>query len=753
MPEPLTAFAAKEAAIIASGLLTEGFQFGRRVYQAPEKARDFDSKTTTANDILRVAASSSSETAVLQPHIAALRTAVVAAQSKHEYELKKPKTGKISKTAVATSDTSINRLTSNLGGAVQGLGTSVGLQTLDVATQIHVLARDLPAAYLKLLQQHETQQRQWLERLFEERIQQMAQQFTLSQQQHMQSLFGSITQTIEQLMAALNDRLPRLEQITPARGLPPESDDEDAVFTFIADMSAALGSVVDVDAETLEFDFGSKSLPQEFIINRADRPDGPLDEDLVIVFSRWRPKDGLRRFEIHSRTRELLNFLPDYKGRETRQETYKRQLQNLAAALSWEMIPHSSQTGCLLLELGAVGCPLQVLCRMPTEDAVYYPPLCTFDGCVLPCYDESEITRLIGTAGWVYGVEINGDGPFLARKDVVDPSQVESFVAEVEALYSLQDVKNIAKIHGLVTSGAEGLVKGMLLEHLNPLASRIASDSGLDEKIYSPSALSTKYAKYASRFILDVEKVVKDILQIVVDVHEKGFVIGELVAEQFGLTSDNQVKLLGIKKRGSPLEFTPPEARKLPIDSLLQRFEVATREGIFDPASRRLSIKSDIWQLGALIIAMIMGWTDLWEILCACCEAKRNLEIGKRCPWPLRSILVACLKDDPAQRPSARQVLQSIHEAFDPDRDSKYSKFVYARCACVRDPDLADAMELETEDEEDIESCSSVDFTIEAWQRFYDSDSYTAPAREAKESLDDAATETAQRFVNASVIC
>ncbi|KAK5734261.1 hypothetical protein LTR17_009092 [Elasticomyces elasticus] len=655
MPEPLTAFAAKEAAIIGSGLAKEGYQFVRRVQQAPEKARGFESRINAAENILRNAASNLSETEVIQPHLAAVRTAVVAAQSKHEYELRNPKSGKISKTSVATSDTSIDRLKDDLGGALQGLHASVGLQTL--------LVQGSPAAYEELLRRRDAQQRQWFEERLQMLKQEMFQEFALSQQQLLQDLFGSMKQPIEQHTAAIHGILPQLQQFTPGQALASSvNGNDDTMFTFVVDITAALGSIVDVesvdplntDPELLASDFGDTSLPQEFIINRADRPDGLPNDDLIIVFSRWRPQDGLRRFEIHARACDLLRFLPEYKGLHagphTRWWDYHLQLQNLATIMSPNVIPHSSQTGRLLLELGDTASPLRVRCLKPSTNVAIYPPLSVFTGYDLRCYDESEITVLDRLAGWVYRVEL--DGQLLTRKDVVDPGQLESFVAEVEALHELQNVKNIVRLHGLVTSGAQRIVKGMLLERLEPLGRIITSDSGLVfDQVDAPFRISFPGV------VGPGVRIAEDILQIVVDVHDKGFVIGEVVSAQFGLTADHQVKLLGIKKRGSPLEARAPETMAKSEEAQPSIF---VRQSVFEKASRRLSTKSDIWQLGALFLTMIAGCDRQQARTCAGEGAECEIHHVDRWSRWLLPMITSCLATDPAMRPSALQVLQDF---------------------------------------------------------------------------------------------
>ncbi|KAK5700643.1 hypothetical protein LTR97_005160 [Elasticomyces elasticus] len=653
MGDPVTALAAQQAVTIGAGLVKEGYKFGRRIQQAHGKVRAFESNITTANDILQAALSASSEVPRIQTQVDALRTALVAAQSKQEYELKHPKDGSIKKTAVACSDASIDRLARELGGAVQALDASAGLCNLDIAVQVHKLVEALPSTHGELLRKHEIQQRQWIEQHVGDRMhqlamqqhasmQQMVYQMALNQREQHQHLFEVMQQSIarrdftriEQLHAFANQPN-RVGRALPTR---------EAVFTFIADVTKGVSGTV----KAVESDLGiaSKDIANQYIMHRADYlMDGA--DDFEIFISRWQPRDGLRRFEIRTRRHKILDFIPGFDCRPSHDYCFDyadflRHLAELMAVLSPKIIPHSSLHGGLRLELGDVDCPLQVRCIKLQAIDMGYVAISRLDTLGLRCYDECEITHLYHVAGWVYRVVVAGETS--VRKDIIDARHTSSFIAEVEALAALQHAPNVAKLHGLITTQNGQVVKGMLVELLDPLAQFIDSTSGLD--------LDGWYETFTTRHARTLAAA-HEIIQIVADVHNMGFFIGEVVAGQFGLTDDDHIKLLGFKRRGCPATSRPPETYK--NTSAGRANSEDETSDVFDEPSSRLGIKSDIWQMGALLLAMLLGTQRQRQ------QTRAGLVAALReqqYPEWMGALILSCLAPSPQKRPSACELLQ-----------------------------------------------------------------------------------------------
>ncbi|KAK5729105.1 hypothetical protein LTR15_002246 [Elasticomyces elasticus] len=653
MGDPVTALAAQQAVTIGAGLVKEGYKFGRRRQQAQGKVRAFESNITTANDILQAALSASAEVPGIQTQVTALRTALVAAQSKQEYELKHPKDGSIKKTAVALSDSSIDRLAGELGGAVQALDASVGLCTLDVAVQVHKLAQALPSTHRELLRKHEIHQRQWIEQHIGDRMhqlamqqhasmQQMAYQMALNQRQQQQHLL----EIMQQAVAGRDST--RIEQLRAFTNQPNRVgrslSTREAVFTFVADVMKSVSGTVEAVESDLEI--ASKDVASQYIMHRADYLMDGADE-FEIFISRWQPRDGLRRFEIRTRRSKILDFIPGFNCRPRQDCCFEytdclRHLAELMAVLSPKIIPHSSLHGGLLLELGDVDFPLQVRCRRLQAIDMGHATISRLDRLGLRSYDESEITHLHHVAGWVYRVIVAGET--YVRKDIIDARHTSSFIAEVEALAALQHAPNVARLHGLITTQNGQVVKGMLVEMLDPLAQFIDSTSGLGLEGWYDTFSTRQARKLAAAH---------EIIQIVADVHNMGFFIGEVVAGQFGLTDDDHIKLLGFKRRGCPPMSRPPETYKnTHVGGANSEDETSD---VFDEPSSRLGIKSDIWQMGALLLAMLLGNEMRSQHTRAGLVAA--LREQQHPEW-MGALILSCLASSPQDRPSACEVLQ-----------------------------------------------------------------------------------------------
>jgi len=93
MGDPVSNLAAKEAVTLGASLVTESYKFGKLIRQASKKAKSFESTIAAADGLLRAAASQIPEVPAIEPQVDGLRRALVSAQCKQEYELKKPRDG------------------------------------------------------------------------------------------------------------------------------------------------------------------------------------------------------------------------------------------------------------------------------------------------------------------------------------------------------------------------------------------------------------------------------------------------------------------------------------------------------------------------------------------------------------------------------------------------------------------------------------------------------------------------------------
>ena len=403
--------------------------------------------------------------------------------------------------------------------------------------------------------------------------------------------------------------------------------------TFVADLSRKLVRV----SAAVEDEDGFLSATGKWILHRADLPNGLVTRPAIFI-SWWSPGQSIRRFELRGTPRSLKRFLPRLTDNGYRTySAYHEDLVRLMDSLSNDIMPHGSESSLLTLELGSVNEPLQVRCYQDTHSVLRYPSVSEFNGLGLELVPETVFTDLDPIAGWVYTVEI--EGTKYVRKDIVDQSQVESFCREVLALAKLQNRRNVVKVYGLVTDSTRKCAKGVLVETLSPLARHL------------------DYLTQSETF-----SVIDQLLQIVADVHAAGFVIGEVVLVQFGYDDDGRVKLLGIKQRGCPHTNQPPET----LAKTTANYNSAFCEGIFNPAPKRLSIKSDIWQLGALIFQVSMGlhFTDtLHQIHCSRSGLEAALpEFGQ--PRWIAPTIISCLEYEPENRPFAKELLLAYRERY-----------------------------------------------------------------------------------------
>ena len=407
---------------------------------------------------------------------------------------------------------------------------------------------------------------------------------------------------------------------------------------FVADLADQSARFDDVSDEADNPSDNLSASEYRWIINRAD-PLGNGDATKICV-SWWSSGESIRRFELRSTCHSLSSFLPDFERvsstfRYTYTDYYGA-LVNLMDVLGPNILGHAASRECLVLQLGGPDQPLLVRGITDTSSSLVYPPVSEFSALHLRTYREQEFTSLRGLAGWVYRVSI-GEQSFV-RKDIVDRSQLDSFKFEVSTLADLQYCQNVVKLFGLVVSNDGQRVRGMLVESLTP---------GFCIGNLTPGKNQLRAAE--------------QILQILVDVHATGIALGEVVAAQFGLTEDFVVKLVGVKRRGCPLSSQPPETTTNHAMDAGNAFH----EGIFDKAPMRLSIKSDIWQLGRLFLDLFLGCDVARSFLEAETPTQQHLAdwlTEMRNPSWLASLIMSCLEREPQARPFAKELLQTFRE-------------------------------------------------------------------------------------------
>jgi serine/threonine protein kinase len=236
-------------------------------------------------------------------------------------------------------------------------------------------------------------------------------------------------------------------------------------------------------------------------------------------------------------------------------------------------------------------------------------------------------------SGFVYRVKV--DGRVLIKKEIPGPETVDEFLYEVNALNRLRHSQNVIRFHGVIVDDEEEYVKGLLISY--------AEQGALIDVIYDqehPMSWPTR------------EKWAKQIISGLSEIHEAGFVQGDLTLSNIVIDEHDDAKIIDINRRGCPVGWEPPEATPLIENS--QRI------------SMYIGVKSDLYQLGMVLWAVAMKDDEP--------EAQgRPLYIGSNSldvPDWYRQVVDICLSEDPRNRLQALNLL-----SFFPEREEMDALF------------------------------------------------------------------------------
>ncbi|KAI1099910.1 hypothetical protein F4804DRAFT_65977 [Jackrogersella minutella] len=238
-------------------------------------------------------------------------------------------------------------------------------------------------------------------------------------------------------------------------------------------------------------------------------------------------------------------------------------------------------------------------------------------------------------SGFVYKVRI--DGKTLIKKEIPGPDTVDEFLYEVNALNSLKFSRNVIEFYGVVVDDEDESVKGLLINY--------AEKGALIDVIYD-SQEDGHYLSWPLR-----EKWARQVVQGLSDVHEAGFVQGDLTLSNIVIDFEDNAKIIDINRRGCPVGWEPPEATPL-IDSN-QRI------------SMYIGVKSDLYQLGMVLWALATLEDEP--------EAHRRplrLDPEIEVPGWYRTMVEYCLHEDPRIRLQATVLLRLFPQStYDGDFD------------------------------------------------------------------------------------
>ncbi|OAQ95878.1 hypothetical protein LLEC1_05366 [Akanthomyces lecanii] len=263
------------------------------------------------------------------------------------------------------------------------------------------------------------------------------------------------------------------------------------------------------------------------------------------------------------------------------------------------------------------------------EDAnekIEYPRVETLQHLNCLMVKECDIEFDAHMSGFVYKVRV-GD-QVMVKKEVPGAEVVEEFLYEIHALHSLQDSDHVIGFRGLVTDDDNEIVKALLLDY--------CPKGTLMDRIYDDCKTTYLGIPWRKR-----ERWARQIIQGLADLHESGFVQGDLTLANVVLDDKENAKIIDVNRRGCPVGWEPPEARPL----------VDTNQRL----SLYIGVKSDLFQLGMVLWALAME-EDEPEI------QGRPLLLGPEVNIPdwYRQITEICLSHDPRSRLMASQLLTMI---------------------------------------------------------------------------------------------
>ena len=260
-----------------------------------------------------------------------------------------------------------------------------------------------------------------------------------------------------------------------------------------------------------------------------------------------------------------------------------------------------------------------------TEDLnerIDYPTKSLFEHLPYPLYRESAVAFESHLSGFVYKVRV--DGRSMVKKEIPGPDAIDEFIYEINALAALsKSSSHIIHPRGLIVDDETGLlIKGLLVQY--------AERGNLGDVIYD--AKGSLPWRHRIRWA-------RGIVQGLVDIHEAGFVQGDLTLSNIVIDKTGRIYIIDINRRGCPVGWEPPEMERL----------IAHRQKV----GMYIGVKSDVFQLGMVLWA-IATLNDEPELQPRPLALDRNT-LGDDVPDWFKQIIYLCLFPTPAGRISARQ--------------------------------------------------------------------------------------------------
>ena len=216
-----------------------------------------------------------------------------------------------------------------------------------------------------------------------------------------------------------------------------------------------------------------------------------------------------------------------------------------------------------------------------TEDVnetITYPSASVIEGLDCPTFRESAVVFDSHLSGFVYKVKV--DGEVLIKKEIPGPDAVDEFLYEVQALHTLKRLDYVISFRGVVVDDGDG-EDGGRGQRIKGLLIAFAERGALVDILYDEKGR----VSWPRR-----ERWARQIVQGLSEIHEAGFVQGDLTLSNVVIDGNDDANIIDINRRGCPVGWEPPEMKPL----IANRLKV----GMF------IGVKSDLFQLGMVLWAL-----------------------------------------------------------------------------------------------------------------------------------------------------
>lgn len=263
---------------------------------------------------------------------------------------------------------------------------------------------------------------------------------------------------------------------------------------------------------------------------------------------------------------------------------------------------------------------LHVEVREDSNESMMFPAIGLFAHIPCPLYNDSILVLEKHIYGFVYKVRI-GEQIFI-KKEIPGRTFIDEFIYEIDALNAVLGARNVINLAGLVTNAAGDRVKALL----TPYAARGSLFDILCNLKEGDELAWPLRDKWARQIVCGLS-----------DIHEAGFVQGDLTLNNIVIDGNKDASIIDINRRGCPIDWEPPELLKLINNG--QRI------------SMHIGVKTDLYQLGMVLWALASQEAEPGRV------ARPLPEVGGDVPQYFNEIVNICLSDRPRERQSARNLL------------------------------------------------------------------------------------------------